>query len=112
MAGHTEVGNAASNGKSPASARGRVRDETIARLEASMGALGTASVQSMDRRLPWFRGMSAEHRSWLGLVAQAGVAARVDWIKEAEHNRPAVVGEIFGAGPRGRPRGVSLQQEV
>jgi hypothetical protein len=111
MAGQAEVGNAASNGKPPAS-RGRVRDETIVRLEASMGALGTASVVAMDRRLPWFRSMSAEHRSWLGLVAQAGVAAFVDWIKHPERTRPAVVGEIFGTAPRELARAVSLQQAV
>jgi len=111
MAGQTEVGNASSNGKSPAP-RGRVRDETIVRLEASTGALGTAAMQSMDRRLPWFRSMSADYRSWLGLVAQAGVAAFVDWVKHPERTRPAVVGEIFGTAPRELARAVSLQQAV
>jgi DNA-binding PucR family transcriptional regulator len=112
MAGHAEAGNAASNSKPPAATRGRVRDETIARLESSMGALGTAAMQSMDRRLPWFRSMSAEHRSWLGLVAQAGVAAFVDWVKHPERPKPAVVGEIFGTAPRELARAVSLQQAV
>jgi hypothetical protein len=111
MAGHAEASNATSNGK-PLAPRGRVRDETISRLEASMGALGTAAMLSMDRRLPWFRGMSAEHRSWLGLVAQAGVAAFVDWVKHPERTRPAVVGEIFGTAPRELARAVSLQQAV
>ena len=49
-----------------------------------MGALGTAAMASMDQRLLWFRAMSAENRSWLGLVAQAGVAAFVDWVKHPE----------------------------
>jgi PucR C-terminal helix-turn-helix domain/GGDEF-like domain len=92
--------------------RGRVRGDTIARLEASMGALGTAAMLSMDRRLPWFREMSAENRSWLGLVAQAGVAAFVDWIKHPERTRPAVAGEVFGTAPRELARAVSLQQAV
>jgi hypothetical protein len=103
-------GKATSNGAS--AARGRVRDETIARLEASMGALGTAAILSMDRRLPWFRSMSAENRSWLGLVAQAGVAAFLDWIKHPERTRPAVAGEIFGTAPRELARAVTLQQAV
>ncbi len=103
-------GNATSNGAS--AALGRVRDETIARLEASMGALGTAAILSMDRRLPWFRSMSAENRSWLGLVAQAGVAAFLDWIKHPERTRPAVAGEIFGTAPRELARAVTLQQAV
>jgi hypothetical protein len=91
---------------------GRVRAETIARLDAAMGALGTAAMVSMDRRLPWFRAMSAEHRSWLGLVAQAGVAAFVDWVKHPERTRPAVAGEVFGTAPRELARAVTLQQAV
>jgi len=102
---------ARANGK-PAAPRGRVRAETIARLEASMGALGTAAMLSMDTRLPWFRAMSAENRSWLGLVAQAGVAAFVDWVKHPERTRPAVAGEVFGTAPRELARAVTLQQAV
>ena len=92
--------------------QGRVRDETIARLERSMSALGAAAMASMDRRLPWFRAMSAENRSWLGLVAQAGVAAFLDWVKHPERTRPAVAGEVFGTAPRELARAVSLQQAV
>ena len=77
-----------------------------------MGALGTAAMLSMDRRLPWFRAMSAENRSWLGLVAQAGVAAFLDWVKHPERTRPAVAGEVFGTAPRELARAVSLQQAV
>ncbi len=77
-----------------------------------MGALGTAAMLSMDRRLPWFRSMSAENRSWLGLVAQAGVAAFVDWVKHPERTRPAVAGEVFGTAPRELARAVTLQQAV
>ena len=76
-----------------------------------MSSLGTAAMTSMDRRLPWFRRMSAEHRSWLGLVAQAGVAAFVDWIKHPERGQ-AVAGEVFGTAPRELARAVSLQQAV
>ncbi len=77
-----------------------------------MSALGTAAMTSMDQRLPWFRALSAENRSWLGLVAQAGVAAFVDWVKHPERNRPAVAGEVFGTAPRELARAVSLQQAV
>jgi hypothetical protein len=91
---------------------GRVRADTITRLEQAMGALGTAAMTSMDRRLSWFRSMSAENRSWLGLVAQAGVAAFVDWIKHPERTRPAVAGEVFGTAPRELARAVTLQQAV
>jgi hypothetical protein len=66
-----------------------VSEETIRSLEASMSDLGAAAIASMESRLPWYRRMSAEHRSWLGLVAQAGVAAFVDWVKHPGRRRPA-----------------------
>jgi DNA-binding PucR family transcriptional regulator len=91
--------------------RSRVSAETVRRIERASGALGTAAIAAMDRRLPWFRKMSAENRSWLGLVAQAGIAAFVDWMRHPERNRPAVT-EVFGAAPRELTRAVSLQHAV
>ena len=76
-----------------------------------MGALGTAAMASMEQRLAWFRALSAEDRSWIGLVAQAGIAAFVDWVKHPQR-RPAVAGEVFGTAPRELARAVSLQQTV
>jgi hypothetical protein len=72
--------------------RGHVREETIQRLERAMGSLGTDAMASMDQRLAWFRAMSAENRSWIGLVAQAGIAAFVDWVKHPGRGRPSVAG--------------------
>ena len=51
-----------------ASRHARVHPETVLRIERSMGTLGTAAIAAMDERLPWFRKMSAENRSWLGLA--------------------------------------------
>ncbi|HEX3921646.1 MAG TPA: helix-turn-helix domain-containing protein [Streptosporangiaceae bacterium] len=90
----------------------RVGDETVRRLERSMGQLSTAAMASMDSRLPWFRAMSAENRSWLGLVAQAALATFMDWVKHPERGRPAVAGQVFGTAPRELARAVSLQQTV
>ena len=89
----------------------RVHPETVARIERATGALGTAAIAAMDERLPWFRKMSAENRSWLGLVAQAGIAAFVDWIRHPERTRPAAT-EVFGTAPRELARAVSLQHAV
>jgi hypothetical protein len=102
---------AAGGGRPPARAA-RVRAETVQRLERAMGSLGTAAMTSMDKRLAWFRAMSAEHRSWIGLVAQAGIAAFVEWLKHPERSRPAVAGEVFGTAPRELARAISLQQTV
>jgi DNA-binding PucR family transcriptional regulator len=89
----------------------RVNAETVRRIERATGALGTAAIAAMDKRLPWFRNMSAENRSWLGLVAQAAIAAFGDWIRHPERNRPAVT-QVFGTAPRELARAVSLQHAV
>jgi len=89
----------------------RVNAETVKRIERATGTLGTAAIAAMDKRLPWFRNMSAENRSWLGLVAQAAIAAFLDWIRHPERNRPAVT-QVFGTAPRELARAVSLQHAV
>jgi DNA-binding PucR family transcriptional regulator len=91
--------------------RPQVNAETVRRVERATGTLGTAAITAMDKRLPWFRNMSAENRSWLGLVAQAGIAAFLDWLRHPERNRPAVT-EVFGTAPRELARAVSLQHAV
>ena len=97
--------------KSARPPRLRVNAETVRRIERATGALGTAAIAAMDKRLPWYRNMSAENRSWLGLVAQAGIAAFLNWLKHPERNRPAVT-EVFGTAPRELARAVSLQHAV
>src|ERR1700728_2352830 len=98
-------------GKQHAHARPQVDAETVRRMERATGTLGTAAIAAMDERLPWYRKMSAENRSWLGLVAQAGIAAFVNWIRHPERNRPALT-EVFGTAPRELARAVSLQHAV
>jgi PucR C-terminal helix-turn-helix domain/GGDEF-like domain len=103
----------ATSSTQPARPHARVRDDTIDRLEAAMGSLGSAAMQSMDRQMPWFRALSAENRSWLGLVAQAAIAGFLDWLKHPERIKPpAVGGEVFGTAPRELARAVTLQQAV
>lgn len=88
-----------------------VHEATVERLERAMGSLGTDAMNRMER-LGWFKRMSAENRSWVGLVAQAGIAAFVDWFKNHGKGRPAVTGEVFGTAPRELTRAVTLQHTV
>jgi PucR C-terminal helix-turn-helix domain/GGDEF-like domain len=84
---------------------------TVRRLEASMGALATAATARMDEVLPWYRAMPAENRSWVNLVAQAGVAAFVEWFRQPETPQ-AISADVFGTAPRELTRSVTLQQTV
>ena len=86
--------------------------EAIARqLQRSVGSLTTSTVTRMERDMPWFRELSAEDRSWIGMIVQAGIQAFVVWYQEPEGRSP-VTAEVFGAAPRALAGVVSLHQTV
>ncbi|MEU5882222.1 helix-turn-helix domain-containing protein [Spirillospora sp. NPDC047279] len=89
-----------------------IREQTTARLEKAMGTFGTAALASMEGQLPWFRRMPPDQRSWIGLVAQAGIAAFVEWFKNAEESRPQIAGEVFGTAPRELMRSIKLKHTI
>lgn len=89
-----------------------IRAQTTKRLEKAMGTFGTQALASMEQQLPWFRRMPADQRSWIGLVAQAGIAAFVEWFKTAESSRPAIAGEVFGTAPRELLRAIKLKHTI
>jgi len=84
---------------------------SLRRLERSSGSLATQSVARMDETLPWFRSMPADQRSWVMLVAQAGIAAFVEWLRQPKR-APEITYEVFGAAPRALARSVTLQRAV
>jgi hypothetical protein len=89
-----------------------IREQTTQRLEKAMGSFGTAALARMEEQLPWFRRLPPDQRSWIGLVAQAGIAAFVEWFKSAEKSRPAIAGEVFGTAPRELMRSIKLHHTI
>jgi sugar diacid utilization regulator len=85
--------------------------ETVRRVERASGGLATRSVAQMDERLSWFRTLPADERSWIMLVAQAGVASFVEWMRTPGHEA-AISGEVFNAAPKELARSVTLQRAV
>lgn len=85
-------------------------------LRRSTGALSTAAMARMDADLPWFKELSAEDRSWVGLIVQAGVRSFVDWFREGAGSLraegQALTSEVFGAAPRALAGVITLQQTV
>jgi len=81
------------------------------RLQNATGALATAAMAAMDEKLPWFGTLSAQDRSWIGLVAQSGISAFVEWFRDpAAHS--SMPTRIFGSAPREFTRVISLHQTV
>ena len=83
---------------------------TVLRIEHAAGALATASVARMDETLPWFRQLPADQRSWVMLVAQAGVQSLVEWLRRGGDQE--ISDEIFDVAPQELARSISLQQTV
>lgn len=81
------------------------------RLQKATGALATAAIAAMDDQLPWFGKLSAQDRSWIGLVAQSGITAFVDWFRDPEEHSSMPV-RMFGSAPREFTRVISLHQTV
>lgn len=83
-------------------------------LRNSSGALSTAATARMSTDLPWFDDLSAEDRSWVGLIVQAGIRGFVEWydaeVEALVHDPLDVV--VFGAAPRELTGVISLQQTV
>jgi hypothetical protein len=90
---------------------GRLDDDTIRRIEQAAGRLATQSVARMDEELPWFRELPADQRSWVTLVAQAGLQSYVDWLRSPD-DVLRLTGEVFAAAPQAMARSVTLQQTV
>ena len=86
-------------------------DQRSPRLPQSTGALTTAATRLMEEGLPWYRDLGAKERSWVGLVAQAGITAFVDWYN-APSSRRTLTTDVFGAAPRELARILSLEQTV
>lgn len=80
-------------------------------IEHSSDALSTAANKHMETHYTWYRDLSAEDRSWVGLVAQAGIAAFIAWYRDPSDN-PQISVDVFGTAPRELTRSISLVQTL
>lgn len=85
--------------------------ETQRRVRGAAGDLAAATMRRLESDLDWYRALPAEERSWVGLVAQAGITAFVDWFADPGR-APAGAGEMFSTAPPELTRSVSLQRTL
>lgn len=93
------------------------RDRIAGSLARAVGSLSNAAMLRMESTLPWFRALSAQDRSWVGLIVQAGIRGFVDWWRTSADQPTAPVGHalasaVFGAAPRELAGIISLEQTV
>lgn len=85
--------------------------EMIRRLREGSDQLTAAALARLDAELGWYRALAAEDRSWIGLVAQAGIASFVDWYEDPGRS-PSNAADIFRAAPPELARSISLQHTL
>ncbi|UJP39298.1 PucR family transcriptional regulator [Cellulomonas palmilytica] len=85
--------------------------ETQRRVREGAGLLAAAAMRRLDEDLDWYRALPAEDRSWVGLVAQAGISAFITWFADSTRP-PHGVSDIFASAPPELTRSISLQHTL
>ena len=80
-------------------------------IEHSSAALSTAANKHMETHHDLYRDLSAQDRSWVGLVAQAGIAAFIAWYRDPV-DTPQLSVDVFGTAPRELTRSINLMQTL
>jgi len=84
---------------------------TLQRVERAAGELSSSATRRMEGSHEWYRALSAQDRSWVGLVAQTGIAAFIAWLREGGDQAP-VTADVFGTAPRELTRSITLRQTL
>ena len=87
------------------------RTATARRLEKASGTLATSVTAHLDERLEWFRDLPADERSWVGLIAQAGIAGVIAWYRDPGRSRESAL-DVFSTAPRELAGAITLEQTV
>lgn len=80
----------------------------IKRLQSATAEMNTATLAALVSRHDWFGRLDAESRSWIGILARAGIDGFVSWFA----GEPFTPESIFDVAPRAMTRRISLQQTV
>lgn len=91
------------------SRRGLVSLTTRRQVRRRGGDLARAATQRLEATHEWYATLTAQERSWVALVAQAGIANFIEWLDGTEQ---ADTRTTFGAAPRELTRTISLAQTL
>ncbi|PWJ48142.1 PucR C-terminal helix-turn-helix domain-containing protein [Quadrisphaera granulorum] len=106
--GHDEGESRGDDGAVLAAAR---REEVARALQGAAGALAATAMARLEEHQPWYAALGPQERSWVGLVAQGGIASFVAWFRAPEARR-VVSADVFAVAPRELVRAVSLHQAL
>lgn len=105
------AGTAAEAGAAAGAEESAISPATRRAIERANAGLATRAVAEMDRRLSWFRTLPAQQRSWVTLVAQAGITGYLHWVENPAADL-RLADQVFARAPRDLIRSVSLRRTV
>ncbi|HET7432525.1 MAG TPA: helix-turn-helix domain-containing protein [Nocardioides sp.] len=90
------------------------RERAATALSRATGSLSTAAMSRMLTDMPWFADLSAESRSWVGQILQAGIQGFVEWFRldDDDASPTDTAAAVFGAAPRSMTGVITLGQTV
>lgn len=89
----------------------RARAQLARQVRDATGTFTTSVLSRMDIEFPWFRELSAEPRSFVGLIVQRGISTFADWLVDPRATLLDDVGP-FQVAPREMAGIVNLHQTV
>ncbi|MGA8248086.1 MAG: helix-turn-helix domain-containing protein [Nocardioides sp.] len=98
----------------PPPAGGGSRERAAEALRRATGSLSSTAMSRMLTDMAWFAELSAESRSWVGQILQAGIQGFVDWFRADDDDASPgdLAGAVFGAAPRTLTGVITLGQTV
>lgn len=101
---------ATSTGVRPPQLSARTRAGIVKRLSGISAQMVTATIAEMEQRHDWYNALDPENRSWIGVVARAGIDGFVEWFAGPDQTTAGI--DVFGSAPRALARHISLHQTV
>ena len=89
----------------------RLKEATLTAVANSAAELTAAARDQMEQNFRWYQDLSAQERSWVGLVAQSGISQFIEWVHDPVAVSPSTA-TIFGSAPRELTRRISLRQTL
>lgn len=86
-------------------------DGAVTPLTRQAGQLATRATKRMEAEHEWYRTLSPDDRSWVSLIAQAGIGALLTWYEDGSP-AGAVPGEMFAAAPRSLAKTITLRHAL
>lgn len=88
-----------------------VSAETLSRIRKAVGQMSRAASARVEAQHAWYRALSADDRSWVGVIAAGGIRAFLAWLDNPGLS-PAGAVDVFADAPRELTRSISLEHTL